>query len=156
MAKRKQYDDKFRASAVVMLEAAGYPDNKFKLEEVAKHLDVPSRTLRRWYNREHGAPPDDVVTEQKKDLAARLEDLAHKLIDAAFDDLKDTDANLQQIHTSLGIVLDKRQLLIGKPTEIVDDASLTDDERASRIAAILERARARRDGQADSGGGESP
>lgn len=147
MAKRKRYDDKFRASAVVMLEAAGYPDNKYKLEEIAKHLNVPSRTLRRWFNREHGAPPDNLVIEVKKDLAARLEDLAHKLIDAAFSDLEDTDANLQQINTSLGIVLDKRQLLIGKPTEIVD-GRITDSQRLEELASLYDRARARKDGRA--------
>ena len=150
MTQRGHYDDKFRASAVVMLKAAGYPDNKYKLQEIADHLRVPSRTLRRWFNGENGAPPDDVVQQVKKDLAERLEELAHKLIDAALDNLQDTDASLQQINTSLGIVLDKRQLLIGKPTEIVDDASLTDDERAARIATILDKGRARRAGSTDS------
>lgn len=152
MTQRGHYDDKFRAGAVVMLKAAGYPENKYKLQEVADHLGVPSRTLRRWHNGENGAPPDDVVQETKKDLASRLEELAHKLIDAALNDLENTDATLQQINTSLGIVLDKRQLLIGKPTEIVDDASLTDDERAARVASLLDKARTRRTRQADSGG----
>ena len=57
MTQRGHYDDKFRASAVVMLKAAGYPDNKYKLQEIADHLRVPSRTLRRWFNGENGAPP---------------------------------------------------------------------------------------------------
>lgn len=148
MAKRKVYDDKFRASAVVMLEAAGYPENKFKLAEVAKHLGIPSRSLRRWFLGENGAPPDDVVTQQKKALADRLEELAHKILDTAMIAAGDDEASIQMLVTSLGIVLDKRQLLRGKPTSIVDDASLTDETRVDRIIGLLDAARTRRDGRA--------
>lgn len=42
----------------------------------------------------------------------------------------------------------------GKPIQ-TEDVSLTDDERAKRIAAILDAARARRDGQANSAASES-
>lgn len=150
MAKRKSYDDKFRASAVVMLQAQGYPANKYKLEEVAKHLGVPSRTLRRWFTGTNGKPPDDIVREEKRALADRLEALAHKLVDTAFKIADDTDeVSIQQVVTSLGIVIDKNQLLKGEPTdrtEVIDNAT-----RAERINAILERGRTRRAGQPDSG-----
>lgn len=116
--KRKSYDDKFRAGAIVMLQAQGYPANKYKLEEVARHLGVPTRTLRRWYMGEHGKPPDDVVQEQKAELVDRLQDLANKLVDTAMAIVEDTDSvTIQQVVTSLGIVIDKKQLLEGKATE---------------------------------------
>lgn len=137
--KRKRYDDQFRASAVVMLEAAGYPQNAFKLQEVADRLTVPSRTLRRWYNGEHNPPPDNVVKEVKKELSDRLEELTHKLIDVAFDiadDAKD-DATIQQVTTSIGIAVDKLQLLKGKATERVDHTGLTRDDRLARIGELL-------------------
>ncbi len=117
MAKRKIYDEKFKANAIIMLEMHGYPENAAKLQEIADHLGVPGRTLRRWFNRETGTPPDNVVTEVKKELSERLTDLAHKLVDKALEVISDDDPSIQQIVTSLGIVIDKSQLLTGKATE---------------------------------------
>lgn len=115
MAKRKHYDDKFRASAVVMLEAAGYPDQKGALTYVAKELRVDAMTLSRWFKRVQNPPPNEVVTEKRRDIVATLRTIAFKLADAIPD--KIDDANLQQAGTVLGIVLDKLQLLEGKATE---------------------------------------
>lgn len=121
MAYNANYDDKFKAAMVAQLVAEGYPANKFKLAEVAKYAGVPSRTLRRWYLGEQGAPSDNLVTQEKKALADRLEELAHKLVDVAFKIADDTDeVTLQQVVTSMGIVVDKNQLLQGKATERQD------------------------------------
>lgn len=121
MANNRNYDDKFKASIVALLISEGYPRNKFKIGEVAKHAGVPLRTLRRWYLSEAGAPPDNIVQQEKKALSERLEELAHKLVDVAFEIVKDTDdVNIQQVITSMGIVVDKTQLLMGKATERQD------------------------------------
>ena len=74
MAKRerRQYDDKFRASAVVMLEAAGYPNKDGALATTAKHLGVPHNTLRNWFHGVHNPPPSDVRHEKRQDLAEML------------------------------------------------------------------------------------
>lgn len=120
MAKRKMYTDKERAIAVTLLTSSGYPENKYKLQEVADHIKVPSRTLRRWYREGRNPPPDDVVREVKKELSERLQELAHKLVDVAYDVLKEDDPSIQQVITSLGIVVDKMQLIAGKPTERQD------------------------------------
>lgn len=151
MAKRKRYDDKFRASAVVMLEAAGYPDKIGALAEVAKHLGVPAMTISRWFKAAQNPPPNELVTQQKKELTDRLEELAHKLVDMAFTiaDDADTSASIQQVATSMGIVVDKWQLLKGKPTDRTEIVDNTD--RANRLNAILDSARARRDGRAADG-----
>jgi transposase-like protein len=118
MANNSNYDDKFKASMVALLIAEGYPDKRFKLEEVARHAGVPSRTLRRWYLREAGAPPDNIVIQEKKALAQRLDELADKLVDVAFVVIQDVDeVTIQQVATSLGIIIDKKQLLEGKATE---------------------------------------
>lgn len=64
--------------------------------------------------------------------------------------LKLYDAQAALVH-----LLKEAHLKAGEPTErseIVDN-SLTDDERAARVAALLERARARRDGRAADGDG---
>jgi transposase-like protein len=137
MSKRKRYDDKFRASAVVMLEAAGYPDTKGALQHVADHLGVPAMTLSRWFKGTRNPPPHELVTEKRGDLLDSLKALAHQLVEAMPGKIE--DANLQQSGTVLGIVLDKVLLLEGKATERVDHTGLTRDERISRISALLDR-----------------
>lgn len=153
MAKRKSYDDKFRASAVVMLEAAGYPDKKGALVEVAKHLGVPHPTLSRWYNAQRNPPPDELVQEKRREL----KDLLADELDAIFRAMPNAreNASYRDLGTVAGILFDKKQLLEGKPTEIVDDAGLTDEARADRITSLLDAARARRDRQAADGRGDA-
>lgn len=114
MSKRRRYDDKFRAGAVVTLEAAGYPEQKGALERVSKHLGVPAPTLHRWANGKNNPPPFDIVNEKKEELHIELEKVAYLLAGAMPD--KILDANLQQVATSLGITIDKMQLLRGQPT----------------------------------------
>lgn len=112
---RKRYDDKFRASAVVMLEAAGWPDEKGALTRVAKHLKIPLATLSRWANEKRNPAPTDLVSEKKGDLVALLKAEA----EAIFGDMPNArvDASYRDLAVALGIVLDKHQLLSGGPTE---------------------------------------
>lgn len=146
---RQQYSDEDKATALAALDA-----NRGNVKGTAKNLGIPEPTLRSWAKgRGTNAAVADLQAHKKKDLADKLEDIAHKLAGAISDKIK--DATLQQTATSLGIVVDKMQLLRGQPTNITDDASLTDTERASRIAALLDAARTRRDGQAfDDGNGQ--
>lgn len=65
---------------------------------------------------------------------------------------KGNEIKLYDAQSALVQILKEQHLRAGEATEIVDDASLTDDERATRIATILDSARARRDGQPDSSG----
>jgi len=71
---RKRYDDKFRANAVVLLEAAGYPNKKGALELVSKQLSCPCPTLHRWAKGKNNPPPSDIVNEKRKELKELLED----------------------------------------------------------------------------------
>jgi DNA-binding transcriptional MerR regulator len=114
-----KYDDKFKASAVITLQGAGYPDNPYKLKEVAKQLRVPHRTLRRWFNNETGAPSARIVTQEKRDMSEDLRKLFFKLIDHALDEDTIDEMTGQQAITSMGIVFDKMRLLMGLPTQIV-------------------------------------
>lgn len=114
MSKRRRYDDKFRASAVVTLEAAGYPDKEGALTQVSKHIGVPHNTLRGWYYAEHNPPPSQLRQEKKEELHIELEKVAYILVGAMPD--KIDEATLQQVATSLGITIDKMQLLRGQPT----------------------------------------
>jgi transposase-like protein len=49
MRQRRRYNDDFRASATLMLEAAGYPGRDGALSQVSGHLSVPRSTLRGWF-----------------------------------------------------------------------------------------------------------
>jgi len=152
MTKRQHYDDKFRASAVVMLEAAGYPDAKGALARTAKRVGVPSPTLHRWVREKNNPPPSELVSEKKGELI----DWINLELEAVFGVMpgKRNDASYRDLMTGVGILVDKRQLLSGKPTESVEynDKSLTDEERAIRVAKILDAARARRTGQTPTDG----
>ena len=145
-SKRPRYDDKFRASAVVMLEAAGYPDKKGALEQVAQATGTHARTLSRWFNGENNPPPDIDVSKNRQELSVMIA----SEIDAIFNEMKTAraEASYKDLGTVFGILVDKKQLLEGKATErteVIDN--LSDDERASRIAQLLDAARARRTGQ---------
>lgn len=115
MTKRKSYDDKFRASAVVMLEAAGYPHQKGALTHVADHLDVPAMTLMRWFRKSNNPPPNEVVIEKRGEFA----DLFRDELYAIFAELpnKREDASYSQLSTTAGIFMDKLRLLSGQSTQ---------------------------------------
>lgn len=117
MAKRPRYDDKFRASAVVMLEAAGFPERKGALSHVSQHLRVPIPTLKRWATGDQNPPPNEVVTKNRIDLA----DLLDTEIAAAFEAAKGvrSEASYRDLMTGIGILIDKRQLLHGESTQNV-------------------------------------
>ena len=137
---RRQYDDKFRASAVVMLEAAGYPNKDGALATTAKHLGVPHNTLRNWFHGVHNPPPSDVRQEKRQDLAEML----RNEIDGALGAMKGTrdGASYRDLGTVAGILIDKLQLITGKPTEIseindvtnVDYSKLTTDQLRQLVA----------------------
>ena len=117
---RKSYTDKFRANAVVMLEAAGYKGDREKnkpgaLGRVAKHLNVPEATLGRWYRQERNPPPTEMVSEKRGDLVAMID----TELTAIFGEMPNArpDADYRALGTVAGILVDKLQLLTGGATE---------------------------------------
>jgi len=113
--KRSRYDDKFRASAVILLEAEGYPDKKGALSKVATHLGVPVNTLKGWYTGTRNPPSAELRTEKEGDLVALLETELRAALAAAKQ--ARPDASYKDLLTAVGILTDKLQLLLGKPTE---------------------------------------
>lgn len=136
---RRQYSDSQKAEALAAVDANGG-----NVAATAAALGIPQKTLDCW-SRLRGVHPEVVQMRsgKREDLADRLEDLAHKLLDKA--EGKIGDANLSNVTVALGISIDKMRLLREQPTSIT--AAMTDDERADRVATLLERARARRDGR---------
>lgn len=146
MATRNRYDDKFRASAVVMLEAAGFPEEKGALMRIAAHLHVPKSTLSRWFHEKQNPAPPELVTEKKGELV----DWIRSELYAAFGRMPvvRNEASYRDLATTIGILTDKLQLLTGQPTSRDEHITRTPEERADRAAELLNTARTRRDGHA--------
>jgi len=127
--KRKIYDDNFRADTVLMLEAAGYPNQKGALTAVAKKVKAPPRTISRWFNKENNPPPDRLVKEKRGELVERLEDMAHMLLDAMGVDIDENGVDAVRAAVAMGITIDKWQLLKGEPTGIVKIVQMIQEGR---------------------------
>lgn len=150
---RRYYSDEERANTLAALAANGGNVNL-----TAKQLGIPAKTIENW-SKGKAHPDVAKLGEQKKGpLADALEVVAFKIVDLLPE--KIPSATLQQAATSLGILVDKMQLLRNKPTEIQgapddDLRNLTDEELAKRREETRSRLEAirRGDGVATAGGG---
>jgi transposase-like protein len=137
---RREYTDHEKANALALLAVS-------RVEDVHAATGIPLGTLKDWKRK----PPRgalELQPEKEASLADELRHAARALVGAI--PSKIADAPLNHTAIALGIIFDKLQLLEGKPTSIdeVRDA-LSDDDRAARVAALLDRARARRTGLAN-------
>lgn len=116
MATKRRYDDKFRASAVVMLEAAGYPGRLGALAQVSQRLKVPETTLHGWARATRNPPPAELRTEKRGELI----DWIRAELSGIFEAMPGArpDASYRDLGTVAGILTDKLQLLTGNPTNI--------------------------------------
>lgn len=139
-----RYTDEFRAQAIAMLAAAGYPDVKGAIVRTARQLGIKHQTLSRWARREYNPAPHKTVLVKSFDLKEAIRDE----LQAILVELPNArpDADFKELATSFGILVDKLQLLEGKATERVE--LLTEQERTERLTDILDAARNRRDGRA--------
>lgn len=139
-----RYSDEFRASAVLMLAAAGYPEKKGALVKVAGELGISHQLLGRWFRREQNPAPQKLVQIKNSEIVALLKnEIRQAVVELA---LARPDADYREIGTVLGIMIDKLQLLEGEATErIVHE--LSDSDRSEQIAELLNTARARQAGQ---------
>ena len=132
MSKRR-YDDKFRASAVVMLEAAGYPDKVGALARVSKATGAPPSTLSGWFKRSSNPPPSDIRDEKELDLVQALKDELTAIFPAMAGVRE--DASYRELAISAAIMIDKLQLLKGGPTDRTEHIH-TDDISDQILADI--------------------
>jgi hypothetical protein len=114
-----RYTEKFKAGVIVTLEGAGYPDNPYKLKEVADKFKVSAKTLRRWYLGDKGAPLPESVAYEKRALADQFEEVAYKmLLHAGDQDVIDAMTGNAAV-IAAATAVDKMRLLRNLPTEIV-------------------------------------
>lgn len=133
MAQRRQYSDAEKAGVLAALDANGG-----NVSKTARDTGVPRKTLAEWAAARLHPDVAELRQSKKTDLATQLEDIARRLAGAIPE--KMATANLQQTATSMGIAIDKMQLLRGQPTSIADIAveqiadrieRMTDDERSA-------------------------
>lgn len=136
--KRKRYTDDFRASAVLMLEAAGYPEKPGALSAVSSRLDVPHSTLGRWFRADQNPPPSELVHEKRFDLVQAIRDELAGILGEMPN--ARAEADYRALATGFGILTDKLQLLTGQATERTETINHDDprDELARRLFAVAE------------------
>lgn len=141
MSERRSYSDEEKAEALAALDA-----NAGDAEATARATGIPRTTIMSWASR--GVPERVTQLRQgkKEDLADRFEEIARQLVDAI--PAKIASAPLQAVATSAAIAVDKMRLLREQATSINRDDGITDEDRVRGVVTLLERARARRDGQA--------
>jgi transposase-like protein len=135
-----RYSDDFRASTVLMLRAAGYPERRGALMEVANSVGVSHSLIRRWFTKEVNPPPSKIAQIKMSDI---VEMLKNEVV-AALQELPNArgDADYLDIGKVMGIMVDKLQLLSGEATERIV-YELSDSDRSEQVAEILNAARAR-------------
>lgn len=136
MAKRRWYTDEERATFVAMLEAEGYPEVRGALKKVSAFVGCHPNVLRRWWKRTQNPPPTELVTQKKADIAARLEEVVHLILDLLPDALETADT--RDLIVGMGVGIDKLQLLQGRPTERIEEHLTIGDSR-ERLAQLLDR-----------------
>ena len=120
-----KYSDEYRATAIAMLEAEGYPDNKYAVQRVADYLarQKPSphvRTLRLWFNRKNNPAPEKLIQEKKGELNARIQSAMDLYIEhIGMRDIVD-ETSAGEAAKVFGILFDKSRLLEDKSTENIE------------------------------------
>lgn len=130
MAERRRYTEQDKAVALAAYETCG------NVVKAARLCNVNRRTLASWVA--GAGVNDDVAVKcqvKKGEIADRLEDLVHMLIDAIPG--KIGDANMQSVATSLGIAIDKMRLLRGEPNTITQSQHTSREERVEAILAFV-------------------
>lgn len=141
---KRQYSDNDKALALATLDANGGD-----VPKTAKLLKIPPSTLADWSkNRGVNKEVTEIRDVKKRELADKLAEVADKLtgnlLIRAESELSIL-VPMKDIATSLGIVVDKMQLLKGEPTGITKDATpRTNEDRASRILELVKPATTKR------------
>lgn len=135
---KRQYSDNEKAAALAFLDFNGG-----NVEKSAKALGIPRKTLDEWAKgRNQNAEVADLRHEKKEDICELIDTAVREMIQGSAG--KAMEANISQLWTSIGIAVDKMQLLKGEATLITKDATArTNEDRATRILELVKPAAAR-------------
>lgn len=110
------YDDAFRATALLFLEAAGGKDDANAISRAAKSLGIPRSTLVSWANGKR-QPPTKVREGKALDLGEALRNELDMALQAMGS--KRCEASYKELGIVVGILADKMVLLSGDATETI-------------------------------------
>ena len=130
MSTRRRYSDNDRADALTALDLNGG-----NLSATSAAVGVPIQTLAEWRDGRVSDAVPDLRNQKKAEIAERLDALVHSMIDAAPD--KINDATLKDTMVSIGVAIDKAQLLKGQPTAITQQ-TLSDEDKLKRLRELLD------------------
>ena len=143
--KKRAYSDEEKAYALSVLEM--YRGN---VDKAAKLLEMPPRTLAHWAaGQNRVAAVEDIQAVKREEMHEALDKIAWKIVGAM--ELTIEEADLRALATSLGILIDKIQLLRGLATSRTEVSgpggsaiavslgldTMTDDELRERLAEVV-------------------
>jgi transposase-like protein len=149
VAKRREYTDAFKASALLHLKA-----NRGNADRTAKALGIPRSTLLSW---EQGVGVTAETLRLVELGAGELADLMEHQVRQMLMGItreKIEQASLRDLMVAIGVGTDKVQVLRGMPNSITKSVDMTDDEAAERAALLIDQALARLDGGSGAEGTE--
>ena len=135
-----KYSDEYRATAIAMMVAEGYPDDSTAIKRVHGQVAEPKpnvRTLRYWFQHQHQPAPEKLIQDKKDELADLFEQAAKKYVSHAIKDDVVSKSSGAGAMTAAAIAVDKMRLLRDLPTEIIGVLGVVQDAYAA-IAAIGE------------------
>ncbi len=115
---KRQYSDRQRAQCLAVLDSLDG-----NLSAASRATGVPVKTLSDWRD----FLRDDTETaslrsESSKSLSLKLQDLAHRLVDAAPKKIR--KAGLGQVATAMDLTIKNLQLINGQPTSIHEERTV--------------------------------
>lgn len=120
----RNYSDQEKAAIVAELIAEGYPE-EYALGNVSRRHNIPRRTLKRWYLHVRKEPTPEKVHEAKASLGSLLEDYLRAALPLSLDMIQSENASnrirLKDLFVTIGIAVEKLQLLKGSPTQITEE-----------------------------------
>ena len=140
--KKRSYSDEQRAQALAMLQAEGYPDNEGALTKVARAFGVPLTTLFTWQGRAMNAVSSDIRSQQTFNLLAVIDSEIERIFEGM--QTKRKDASYRDLAIALGILTDKKQLLMGMPTSRTEHTHIfSEADKVSAVQSLLDKGKQR-------------
>lgn len=125
--KYRVYTDKFKATVLLMLEAAGGPHHHNAMAQVARKYGVPYRTLQGWVNNgvkqidiQAKTEIDELIADTRQELVELFDTEVRSILNTLGD--RRDEASYKDLAWAAAVFVDKLQLLNNRPTQNVQQA----------------------------------
>jgi hypothetical protein len=125
----RKYSDKQKAGAILLVQAAGYPDTVGAINRVSKEQKIPQRSLYRWVTQGvHSSDPEaaasmaETMEETRQELVELIENTVRKALKSMAEaDVRD-GATYRDFAWAAAVLIDKLQVLNGQPSQHIQQA----------------------------------